>query len=105
MLTAELESDDGLIVTLSDGTIAGYVPEELLELRPHREPTEQRTDSSPIHLAHGCSISIHSQKGAGDYQMTHSEVEALFHRMYADGRFDDEEMAAIANRIPGFRLP
>jgi len=39
MLTAELESDDGLIVTLSDGTIAGYVPEELLELRPVRELT------------------------------------------------------------------
>ena len=28
-----------MIVTLSDGTIAGYVAEELLELRPHRELT------------------------------------------------------------------
>jgi hypothetical protein len=105
ILTVERDGEDGLIVMFSDGTTGAYVVEELLELRPHREPTEQRTDSSPIHLAHGCSISIHSQKGAGDYQMTHSEVEALFHRMYADGRFDDEEMAAIANRIPGFRLP
>ena len=30
--------DDGLIVTLSDGTHTAYVVEELLELRPHREP-------------------------------------------------------------------
>jgi hypothetical protein len=39
MLTAELESDDGLILTFSDGTTAGYVVEELLDLRPFREPT------------------------------------------------------------------
>ena len=31
--------DDGLIVDFSDGTTAGYVIEELLELRPKREPT------------------------------------------------------------------
>ena len=43
MLTAELEADDGLIVTFSDGTIAGYVPEELLELRPVREQTPPLT--------------------------------------------------------------
>jgi hypothetical protein len=36
ILTVEIE-DDGLVVTLSDGTVAGYVVEELLELRPHRE--------------------------------------------------------------------
>jgi hypothetical protein len=40
ILTVELEGDDGLIVTFSDGTTAGYVTEELLELRPFREPTE-----------------------------------------------------------------
>ena len=34
--------DDGLIVTFSDGTTAGYVTEELLELRPFREPTESK---------------------------------------------------------------
>lgn len=39
ILTAKPDGDDGLIVTFSDGTITGYVVEELLELRPHREPT------------------------------------------------------------------
>jgi hypothetical protein len=40
ILTAERDGEDGLIVRFSDGTIAGYVAEELLELRPFREPTE-----------------------------------------------------------------
>jgi hypothetical protein len=39
ILTVEQEAD-GVVVTYSDGTTAGYVVEELLELRPHREPTE-----------------------------------------------------------------
>lgn len=34
----EMDHPDGIIVTFSDGTITGYVVEELLELRPHREP-------------------------------------------------------------------
>jgi hypothetical protein len=38
----EIEGEDGLIVTFSDGTTAGYVTEELLELRPFREPTESK---------------------------------------------------------------
>jgi hypothetical protein len=38
ILTAERDGDDGLIVTFSDGTSAAYVVEELLELRPGREP-------------------------------------------------------------------
>lgn len=38
ILTVELDGEDGLLVTFSDGTTAGYVTEELLELRPHREP-------------------------------------------------------------------
>jgi hypothetical protein len=37
ILTVEVE-DNGLIVTLSDGMVTGYVVEELLELRPYREP-------------------------------------------------------------------
>jgi hypothetical protein len=41
ILTVELEDGDGLVVTFSDRTTAGYVVEELLELRPHREPTER----------------------------------------------------------------
>jgi len=28
--------DDGIVITFSDGTTAGYLVEELLELRPHR---------------------------------------------------------------------
>ncbi|NYF91487.1 hypothetical protein HDF08_003589 [Edaphobacter lichenicola] len=40
ILTVEREGDDGLIVTFSDGTTGGYVVEELLDLRPHREPSE-----------------------------------------------------------------
>lgn len=37
ILTSDLDGDDGLIVTFSDGTTGAYVVEELLELRPYRE--------------------------------------------------------------------
>jgi hypothetical protein len=37
IVTATRDGQDGLIVTFSDGTLAGYVAEELLDLRPHRE--------------------------------------------------------------------
>ena len=37
ILKIEMDSDDGFIVTFSDKTTAGYVVEELLELRPVRE--------------------------------------------------------------------
>jgi hypothetical protein len=33
----EQDGADGILVTFSDGTIAGYVAEELIELRPVRE--------------------------------------------------------------------
>jgi hypothetical protein len=33
----EQDAPDGILVTFSDGTIAGYVAEELIELRPKRE--------------------------------------------------------------------
>jgi hypothetical protein len=42
ILRVEREDEDGLIVTFSDGTTAGYVTEELLELRPFREPSESK---------------------------------------------------------------
>jgi hypothetical protein len=45
ILTTELDGEDGLIVTFSDGTWGAYVIEELLDLRPHREPT--KTQSQP----------------------------------------------------------
>jgi hypothetical protein len=40
ILTSKLDGEDGLIVTFSDGTCGAYVVEELLDLRPHREPTK-----------------------------------------------------------------
>ena len=40
IMTVEKDDGDGLIVTFSDGTTAGYVAEELLKLRPHRELSE-----------------------------------------------------------------
>jgi len=39
LLTVEKDDGDGFIATFSDGTTAGYVAEELLELRPQRELT------------------------------------------------------------------
>jgi hypothetical protein len=45
ILAAELDRLDGLLVTFSDGTTAGYVVEELLELRPVRERSENSEDS------------------------------------------------------------
>jgi hypothetical protein len=47
ILTAERDGEDGLLVTFSDGTIAGYVAEELLELRPFREPVNPAPDGAP----------------------------------------------------------
>ena len=42
ILTVERDGEDGLLVTFSDGTTAGYVTEELLELRPFRELVNHR---------------------------------------------------------------
>ena len=41
ILKVEIDGEDGLIVTFSDGTIGGYVVEELLGLRPIREAVEE----------------------------------------------------------------
>ena len=50
ILKVEIDSHDGLIVTFSDRTTAGYVVEELLSLRPHRglthEPGEHKTQQN-----------------------------------------------------------
>jgi len=43
ILTAVPDGEDGLIITFSDGTTAGYVIEELVELRPRREQTAEAT--------------------------------------------------------------
>jgi hypothetical protein len=37
IVNVERDGDDGILVTFSDGTIAGYIAEELIDLRPVRE--------------------------------------------------------------------
>lgn len=41
IISVELDGNDGVLVHFSDGSIAGYVVEELLELRPAREGDPQ----------------------------------------------------------------
>jgi len=41
MLAVELDGNDGVVVTFSDGTTGAYVAEELLELRPFRERVKE----------------------------------------------------------------
>jgi hypothetical protein len=40
ILAVRQDGNDGIIVKFSDGTSAGFVVEELIELRPNRFPTE-----------------------------------------------------------------
>jgi hypothetical protein len=42
---AVLDGANGLIVTFFDGPIGAYVAEELLKLRPRREPTEEPVEA------------------------------------------------------------
>jgi len=44
ILKVEKDGEDGVIVTFSDGTIGGYVVEELLLLRPIREAVKEPVD-------------------------------------------------------------
>ena len=49
ILNVERYGEDGLILIFSDRTTAGYITEELLELRPFREPVEsKRSDAAAI---------------------------------------------------------
>jgi hypothetical protein len=48
ILSVEQDGDDGLIVTFSDGTTAGYVVEELLELRPVRIQAGKPKGADPL---------------------------------------------------------
>jgi len=75
ILTVERDGDDGLVVTFSDGTRAGYVIEELFALRPHREPIKfglgpvvanplaqpPRPGQTP-HITSAVSISAHNRQ-------------------------------------------
>jgi hypothetical protein len=45
ILKVEKDGEDGVLVTFSDGTLAGYVVDELLLLRPIREVVKEPVDS------------------------------------------------------------
>ena len=52
ILAVELDGDDGIMVTFSDGTTGGYVIEELLDLRQVRERVKVANSSgTPIQLS------------------------------------------------------
>jgi hypothetical protein len=42
LINVQLDGDDAVVVTFSDGTTGAYVAEELLELRPYRERLRNR---------------------------------------------------------------
>jgi hypothetical protein len=44
ILKVEKDGEDGVIVTFSDGTVGGYITEELLLLRPIRERVKEPED-------------------------------------------------------------
>jgi hypothetical protein len=48
ILSAEKDGKDGVLVRFSDGTIAGYVAEELLSLRLIREEAEKPKAENPL---------------------------------------------------------
>lgn len=56
ILKVEQDGEDGLLVTFSDGTIGGYVVEELLELRPIREAVKKTPAAQYPAFSHPPSI-------------------------------------------------
>ena len=52
VLSTELDGDDGILVTFSDGTTGAYVVEELHELRPVRELTKTGKASGTLYDVH-----------------------------------------------------
>lgn len=52
IVAVEPDGIDGVIVTFSDGTAAGYVVEELLELRPKRR-SFALSPSAPVTIPAG----------------------------------------------------
>lgn len=43
IVKVEQDGKDGIFVTFSDGTAAGYLVEELIELRPHRKSLSEQS--------------------------------------------------------------
>jgi hypothetical protein len=58
ILDVESDAGDGVIVTFSDGTIGGYVVEELLELRPYREPIRKQYANRAPSGSEECAIDV-----------------------------------------------
>ncbi len=56
IVEVEKDGEDGLLVTFSDGTVGGYVVEELLELRPIREKVKETPPAQ--RLAIGLPLSV-----------------------------------------------
>ena len=84
--SAELEADEGVWISFSDRTQAGYVVEELLELRPHREPIGSRTKT------HGKAVVIRNANALNDSTVV---IEL------SDGR----SMALTLNQVLSLKLP
>lgn len=64
IVNVEQDGTDGILVTFSDGTNAGYVAEELIELRPVREKVS--LSSRPQKSAsHSHESSVDSKLGPG----------------------------------------
>jgi hypothetical protein len=61
ILDVESDAGDGVIVTFSDGTIGGYVVEELLELRPYREPIRKQHANRAPSGSGECAIGVNGQ--------------------------------------------
>lgn len=52
ILSVELDGNDGVFLTFSDGTNSGYVVEELLALRPYRDRAEDASENpAPVSLS------------------------------------------------------
>jgi hypothetical protein len=47
VLSAEKDGEDGVLVKFSDGTVGGYVVEELVSLRPIREEIKEPKAQNP----------------------------------------------------------
>ena len=85
--SAELEADEGVWISFSDRTQAGFVVEELLELRPHREPIDRRRITT-----HGKPVVIRNANALNNSSVV---IEL------SDGR----SMALTLNQVLSLKLP
>ncbi|HUV70980.1 MAG TPA: hypothetical protein VMW15_15070 [Terracidiphilus sp.] len=62
ILKVEQDSVDGLLVTFTDGTVAGYVVEELLLLRPFRETAKDYSSHAALPAPPNLSTIVHVEQ-------------------------------------------